>query len=157
MVNDLRGADELRPGNFVFYDLMQVEIGSCKMEDIAVAMACPVVAVHPERHQWIMYGGGIHFSKDFLSLPDGQKCFGRMVSTDGEGWSTSDVNELPYLVSLSQEHGVVQCTQENFHLCRPGDLSLWLPVHSCLTADVMGEYVSLKGQWIDHYRRRVWK
>jgi len=32
--------DEIRPGNFVFYDLMQYRIGSCSVGQIAVAMAC---------------------------------------------------------------------------------------------------------------------
>ncbi|MDX1667683.1 MAG: alanine racemase, partial [Saprospiraceae bacterium] len=41
------GVEEIRPGNFVFYDLSQWQIGSCRPEEIAVAMACPVVAKHP--------------------------------------------------------------------------------------------------------------
>ncbi|MDP2889333.1 MAG: alanine racemase, partial [Bacteroidota bacterium] len=41
------GVDEIRPGNFVFYDLMQFKLGVCKLTDIAVRMVCPVVAVHP--------------------------------------------------------------------------------------------------------------
>jgi D-serine deaminase-like pyridoxal phosphate-dependent protein len=156
MVSQFGPVDELRPGNFVFYDLMQEEIGACTMDDIAVAMACPVVAVHPERLQWIIYGGGIHFSKDFLLMEDGKKYFGRMVSVDTSSWTTKGVKENPYIASLSQEHGVVQCTNENFNKCRPGDLTLWLPVHSCMTADAMGEYTSTDGGIIDHYRQHVY-
>lgn len=157
MVGQYGPVDELRPGNFVFYDLMQEEIGACRHDDIAVAMACPVVAVHPDRMQWIIYGGAIHFSKDFLALEGGRKCFGRMVDIKGESWSAENIERNPFLISLSQEHGIVQCNEDNFHLCRPGDLSLWLPVHSCLTADVMGEYYTTDGQHIDHYRQRVYK
>jgi D-serine deaminase-like pyridoxal phosphate-dependent protein len=156
MLTDLGDVDELRPGNFVFYDLQQEEIGSCNMDEIAVAMACPVVAVHPERNQWIIYGGGIHFAKDFLPLKDGRKCFGRFVHHDNSGWSTTDILSNPYLISLSQEHGVVQCTDDTFHLRQPGDLSLWLPVHSCMTADAMGGYLSTEGETIDHYREHLW-
>jgi len=157
MVDQFGPIDELRPGNFVFYDLMQEEIGSCTMEDIAVAMACPVVAVHPERLQWIIYGGGIHFAKDFLLLEDGRKCFGRMVDIGATSWSVEKIMTNPFLVSLSQEHGVVQCTKENFNTCHPGDLTLWLPVHSCMTADTMGEYTSTDGGMIDHYRQHVYE
>lgn len=156
MVSQFGPVDELRPGNFVFYDLMQEEIGACSMEDIAVAMACPVVAVHPDRLQWIIYGGGIHFSKDFLVMVDGKKYFGRMVDADATSWNTKGIKENPYISSLSQEHGVVQCTKENFNRCRPGDLTLWLPVHSCMTADAMGEYTSTDGGRIDHYRQHVY-
>jgi D-serine deaminase-like pyridoxal phosphate-dependent protein len=155
MVGQFGTVDELRPGNFVFYDLMQAEIGACGPDDIAVAMACPVVAVHPDRMQWIIYGGAIHFSKDYLTIDGGRKCFGRMVGYDDNTWSAKNVMENPYLISLSQEHGIVQCNEHNFDLCRPGDLSFWLPVHSCLTADVMGEFYTTDGRHVDHYRQRV--
>lgn len=157
MVRDFGAVDELRPGNYVFYDLMQAEIGACVFDDIAVTMACPVVAIHPERKQWIIYGGGIHFSKDFLSLDDGHKCFGRMADITGDGWNAGNAMRNPFLVSLSQEHGVVQCSEDNFNKCKPGDISLWLPVHSCMTADAMGEYRTLQGEHIDHYRKRVFE
>jgi len=152
IMEDLGPVDELRPGNFVFYDLMQEQIGACTLEDIAVAMACPVVAVHPDRLQWIIYGGAIHFSKERLTMDNGQACYGRMVEPSGASWSVTHSKQLPYLAALSQEHGVVQCTRETFHRCKPGDLSLWLPVHSCLTADAMGGYVDTDGHHIDHYR-----
>lgn len=154
MVTDLGEVDELRPGNYVFYDLMQYEIGACSLEDIAVAMACPVVAVHPERKQWVIYGGAIHFSKEYLTQGDGLKCFGRMVDVNGSSWSAANAATSPFIVSLSQEHGIVQCQDHNFDLCTPGDLSFWLPVHSCLTADAMGAYMSTSGMMVDHYRER---
>jgi D-serine deaminase-like pyridoxal phosphate-dependent protein len=156
MLDDMGDVDELRPGNFVFYDLQQVEIGSCSHDEIAVAMACPVVAVHPERNQWIIYGGGIHFAKDFLTFKDGKKCFGKFVKQAHQSWSTHEIDSHPFLISLSQEHGVVQCSDETFHFCKPGDLSLWLPVHSCMTADAMGSYLSTEGNKIDHYREHLW-
>jgi len=64
VAEDFNGIDEIRPGNYAFYDLMQVQIGSCNYLQIAVAMACPVVAIHKEQNELIIYGGGIHFSKD---------------------------------------------------------------------------------------------
>lgn len=156
MLDNMGDVDELRPGNFVFYDLQQVEIGSCSSDEVAVAMACPVVAVHPERNQWIIYGGGIHFAKDFLTFKDGKKCFGKFVKQEYQSWSTHDIDANPFIISLSQEHGVVQCNDDTFHLCKPGDLSLWLPVHSCMTADAMGSYLSTEGTKIDHYREHLW-
>jgi D-serine deaminase-like pyridoxal phosphate-dependent protein len=105
--------------------------------------------------QWIIYGGAIHFSKDSLLLNAEKKCFGRMVDAEDISWSVENTTENPYLISLSQEHGVVQCNERNFHMHKPGDLSLWLPVHSCLTADAMGEYITLTGDPIDHYRKHV--
>jgi D-serine deaminase-like pyridoxal phosphate-dependent protein len=155
MVEDYGKVDELRPGNFVFFDLMQETIGACRLDDIAVALACPVVATHPERNQWIIYGGAVHFSKDFLPEQNGGKVYGRMVKVTNDGWSVQNAETSPYLMSLSQEHGIVQCTDETFNLCKPGDITLWLPVHSCLTADAMGAFVTTTGENVDHYRQHA--
>jgi D-serine deaminase-like pyridoxal phosphate-dependent protein len=152
LVSHLGDVDELRPGNYVFYDLMQAEIGACTLDDIAVAMVCPVVAVHPERKQWVIYGGAIHFSKDHLLPSNGTSLYGLMVREGANTWEVAHAEHNPRIISLSQEHGIVQCTDENFKWCKPGDLALWLPVHSCLTADAMGAYLTLDGQQIDHYR-----
>ena len=45
LMSDFPGANELRPGVFVFYDLMQYQIGACELNQIALALACPVVSV----------------------------------------------------------------------------------------------------------------
>ena len=70
VAEDFTGIDEIRPGNFVFYDLTQNRVGSNSIEQIAVAMACPVVAIHKDRREIIVYGGGVHFSKDRLENED---------------------------------------------------------------------------------------
>ena len=59
------GIDEIRPGNFAFYDMMQFVLGSCEENEIAVAMACPIVAKHADRNEIVIYGGGIHFKRIF--------------------------------------------------------------------------------------------
>ncbi|MEJ0055892.1 MAG: hypothetical protein WDN75_09730 [Bacteroidota bacterium] len=51
VADEFTGINEVRPGNLVFYDMMQVIIGSCKREDVAIAMACPVVAFNEERQE----------------------------------------------------------------------------------------------------------
>ncbi|MBK6282130.1 MAG: alanine racemase [Draconibacterium sp.] len=57
------GVDEMRPGNFVFYDLMQQNLGVCSFDDIAVKMVCPVVAKHIMRNEVVVHGGAVHFSR----------------------------------------------------------------------------------------------
>ena len=37
LVTDFGNVDELRPGNFIFYDVQQTIAGVCGIEDIAVA------------------------------------------------------------------------------------------------------------------------
>ena len=150
-IGSFQGLDEIRPGNFVFYDLMQAGLGSCGLGDIAVAMACPVVALHPDRKDVILYGGGIHFSKDFISSHKGGKNFGQLVHWNGAGWEAG--TEVSWLKSLSQEHGVLHCAPGDFGRLQIGGLAFILPVHSCMTANLMGCYRALDGRIIDHFTR----
>lgn len=139
------GVDELRPGNYVFYDLSQWQIGACGIDDIAVAMACPVVARHPERGELVVHGGAVHFSKDAMDF-EGERVFGLAVNAADDGWGELDPDLR--LVRLSQEHGIVSAPPERIAAIRPGDVLLFLPVHSCLTADAMGGYLCLDGNRI---------
>ncbi len=140
------GMDEIRPGNLVFYDWTQTIIGSCTLDQVAVAMACPVVVVYPERQEVVIHGGGVHFSKDFLRLPDGTVSFGKVVTLAESGWSTAETGM--YIKSLSQEHGIIHAPKEIAMKIKIGDFLGILPVHSCLTADAMQSYVTLDGEKI---------
>lgn len=149
MLDKISGIDEMRPGNFVFYDLMQVQIGSCALEDIAVALVCPVVATHFGRNELVLYGGGIHLSKDHLVSGNGAVSFGSVCKFDGARFDTGMI--YGELRSLSQEHGVMRISSTEAHALRAGDLVAVLPVHSCMTAQCMGSYTGSAGQTYDHY------
>ena len=141
-MEDFSTVDELRPGNFAFYDIMQEQIGSCAHDQIAVAMTCPVVALHPEREEMVIYGGGVHFSKDFITV-NGNRKYGQVVETMDSGWG--DPVPRVFLKALSQEHGIISAPKEFIEKHHPGDLLTILPVHSCMTANLMGEYLTLDG------------
>lgn len=140
--------DEIGPGNFVFYDMMQVYLGSCKREDVAVALAVPVVDIKKEKKQILIHGGGVHLAKDVLMEPDGSKNFGEIVYLTKEGWIIS--KERSFVKSISQEHGLIQASDELLSKVKVGDLLGILPVHSCMTADCMKSYMALDGKLIDH-------
>jgi D-serine deaminase-like pyridoxal phosphate-dependent protein len=144
VVDDLSAVDEIRPGNFVFYDFMQVEIGSCQLEDVAVALACPVVSKNAARGQVVVHGGGVHLSKEFIVDRQGRKTYGAIALPAGDGWGP--IIESAYVSSISQEHGVINVDRETFERIPLGGLVMVLPVHSCMTADVMGSYVTLSGR-----------
>lgn len=154
VADDFSGIDEIRPGNFVYYDVTQHYIGSCELDQVAVAMACPVVAKAPERNEIIVYGGGIHLSKDRVKSPEGRTIFGRIADWKGHGWQTVEENEA-FVRSLSQEHGVIQTTAERVASAKIGDLILILPVHSCMAADLMKEVVTLEGRKISMLKFHV--
>lgn len=137
LAEDLSAFDEIRPGNFVYYDVIQYHIGSCSLDDIAVAVACPVVSVYPGRNEIVIYGGAVHLSKEFIAADNGFKLFGYVVNLTGDGWS----EPIPgaYVSSVSQEHGIVKMPEKFIEQFKPGDVVGILPVHSCLTANLMKE------------------
>jgi len=148
-VSSLTGADEVRPGNFVFYDLMQLEIGACGEEAMAGATACPVVGLYPERGPIIIQGGAVHLSKEHLTGSEEQKVFGklgRLNFSDGSPPTLGPVLHQAPVVSLSQEHGVIQAPPSFLDELNTGDLVLVWPVHSCLTFDLHSEYRCLDGK-----------
>jgi D-serine deaminase-like pyridoxal phosphate-dependent protein len=146
VVTDLSAVNEIRPGNFVYYDWMQVIIGSCAVEDVAVALACPVVTKNAARNQIVVYGGGVHLSKDSFVDRKGRTTYGAVCLPTETGWSTPF--EDTYVVSLSQEHGVLQVAPEDFNRIQIGELVCILPVHSCMTADLLKTVVTLNGEEI---------
>ncbi len=143
--------DEIRPGNFVFYDVQQLGVGACTPDQIAVALACPIVALHPEREIAVLYGGAIHLSKDTANW-DGERVYGLVALPNSTrqpgqpGWG----EPLPgaYVASLSQEHGLVHVPNSLMEQLHIGDLLCVLPVHSCLTAQAIGRYLTLEGERI---------
>jgi D-serine deaminase-like pyridoxal phosphate-dependent protein len=149
VVENFKGLDEIRPGNFVFYDLMQFQLGSCSRDQIAVAVACPVVEKNIRKREIIIYGGGVHLSKDSLRLGDGRNVFGQIVLLDENGWRFPD--EDVYLRSISQEHGIISAPGSFFDRLQPGDLAGVIPVHSCMTADLLREYHLLDGRVISDF------
>ena len=140
LVDDLDGADEIRPGNFVFNDLMQMATGSCTPDDIAVAVACPVVSVYKDRREALLYGGAVHLSLDSIYDESGRTVFGQV----SHGWPETATTDAP-VVSVSQEHGIVSLSGDDRRLS-PGDVACVLPVHSCLTCNLYHEYVTLDGE-----------
>ena len=148
--SDFDGVDEIGPGNFVFYDLTQVHIGSCNKSDIGIALAAPVVDIKKTKHEILIHGGGVHLAKDVLTYPDGSQNFGEVVVFNGQGW---DIPETPsFLKSISQEHGLVNATDELLSKVKVGDIIGILPVHSCMTADCMRGFLGLSGEKLDHFK-----
>ncbi len=145
LTEDLGEVDEIRPGNFIFYDAMQLHFGVCQPEDIAVVLACPVVASHPDRDEVVIHGGAIHLSKDYFKDGD-QIIYGLVALPDEDRWS----KPLPeaYVRGLSQEHGVIHLPTVDMQRVHVGDLICVIPVHSCLTVHAMRSYLTLEGKII---------
>lgn len=148
VVENMDGVDEIGPGNFIFYDLVMNYLNVCDESDIAVAVACPVVAKYEERNQIVVHGGAVHFSKDHLFKDQEQKFFGELVILAEDGWSQIIPNAK--LTSLSQEHGILTVSKEVFETIQIGDVLGFLPIHSCLTANLLKSYLTLDGNHYEH-------
>jgi D-serine deaminase-like pyridoxal phosphate-dependent protein len=143
------GFDEIRPGNFVFYDLMQYFLGSCSFDKIAVAVACPVVEKNLKRKEIIIYGGGVHLSKESLRISNGKIVYGKALLLKDNGWEPLSDND--YLKALSQEHGIIDSSDALLKSVNVGDLLAIIPVHSCMTADLLRKYRTFEDRVIDDF------
>jgi D-serine deaminase-like pyridoxal phosphate-dependent protein len=144
--------DEIRPGNFVFYDLMQKSLGVCRDEDIAVGVACPVISRNADRKELVVYGGSVHVSREFLPLPSGKPFFGLIarLNRDQGGWTAPA--EDAYLSSLSQEQGQVTGPEDFVRSVQIGDTLIILPIHACITASLYSEYHVLRNGVLRKFR-----
>lgn len=151
---DWSGLDEARPGNFIFYDLMQLGAGACREQDLACAVACPVLGVYPERDEAIVHAGAVHLSGETMRR-GGHRIHGRLLGLGASefggllaGWEVA---------GLSQEHGRLRArtAAARAELVRlgPGDQVLVAPVHACLTCEQFGSYLTVEGRTLARYRR----
>lgn len=148
----LEGVNEARPGNYVFFDWMQVAAGVCRPRDVAVTVLTSVVSHREALPHCIVDAGALAMSKDAGSAhADLRRGLGPvMCSLTG-----SDVEPRVTLGHVSQEHGFVEGP-------RPGDVAGRFPVgeklrimpnHSCLTAAMFDEYwVTEQDQVVDRWK-----
>ena len=135
--------DEVRPGNYVFFDAFQATIGSCAREDVAVSVLTTVVGSYPERGALILDAGALALSKD-VGPDHVRPGFGYGLVCD------LDLHPLPMrITALSQEHGKVE---SKMHVPVGTRLRV-MPNHSCLTAAMYDRYHVLEGgRVVDEWR-----
>jgi D-serine deaminase-like pyridoxal phosphate-dependent protein len=148
IVDDYSEVDEVRPGNFIFYDLMQYSIGACNLDQISIALAAPVIAKSSSRSEIVIYGGAVHLSKEFLYKSSGDRIYGYVVLFEENGWSKP--LKGTYLARVTQDHGIIKTTHDIFEKIQRSDIIGILPIHSCLTANLMKRYITLDGENIDY-------
>jgi D-serine deaminase-like pyridoxal phosphate-dependent protein len=85
----------------------------------------------------------VHFAKDSVVNQEGETVHGAVVRNTGNGWG--EIIERAFLTKLSQEHGIVQAPEDIVSQYKPGDVIKIVPAHSCTTANLMKEYLTLDG------------
>ena len=135
VVERFAGCDEVRPGNYVFFDAFQATLGSCAREDVAVSVLTTVIGSYPERSTIVVDAGALALSKDRGPEHLEPACgYGAVCDLD--------LRPLPMrVVSLSQEHGKIEVRSA----VPVGTKLRIVPNHSCLTAAMFEEYAVLDG------------
>lgn len=123
-VGDLSGADEIRPGNYIFFDAFQAALGACSIDDCAFSVLTSVIGSYPDREKLIVDAGAIALSKD---RGTGTAGYGILKDMNGRTLELS-------LDALSQEHGEVSGPAALVGDFVPGDRLRVIVNHSCLTA-----------------------
>ena len=148
VVETFSDCDEVRPGNYVFYDAFQATIGSCHLNDCAVSVLTTVIGSYPQQNKLLVDAGALALSKDVGPNHIDAK-FGYGVVCD------EALNVLPMRIpSISQEHGqVFGQSRIDFDRFPVGSRLRIIPNHSCLTAALYDRYhVIENGAVVDEWR-----
>lgn len=142
----VKGITEIRPGNAVFYDMVQVGLGVATIEQCALTVKARVVS---KKHDRLIIDAG---SKT-LALDRGAH---GNDSIKGHGY----ILEHPELVieRLSEEHGVIPLNSET--TLQLNDVITIIPNHACVVANLFDTYTlhrdgEVLGSWPVDARGRL--
>ncbi len=123
------GVTELRPGNYIFYDRMQVALGSATWDDCALTVLARVVTTHEGRV--ILDCGSKTLSSDLVRGPGPWPGHGAVFTL----LQAAQPDDGLVIERLSEEHAVVRTLGPS--ALRPGDLVRVVPNHACVVANLV--------------------
>lgn len=144
----LRGVTEMRPGNFVFFDLFQHGLGMCAAEDIAVGVLASVIGQHRGRNHLLLDAGALALSKDTGA--------NRRIESVGYGLirdpGTPSPREDLAVLDVHQEHGILSA-RRGLDAIDPLPFADWpvgrrvlvMPNHVCMTSAMYTHYHVVDG------------
>lgn len=125
--------DEVRPGNYVFYDLAAVRLGLVPRDAVALGIAATVISANARYS--IVNAGSKTLSSDLGAHGTGGAGY-------GEAWVAG--RDTPIAVAkLSEEHGFLDTGADPLPV---GTAIVILPNHSCPVANLAGRLVGLGGE-----------
>jgi D-serine deaminase-like pyridoxal phosphate-dependent protein len=140
---DLTGVTEARVGVYAFGDLVQSELGTCDVDDIAIGVIASVIG-HNRHHGRVLIDAG------FLALSRDRGTADLPVDW-GYGAVCNPVSgriiEEVTVSSTNQEHGIVTARsgQIDFDRFPVGSRVKILPNHACATAAAYDRYFVTEG------------
>lgn len=127
--------NEYRIGTYVYQDRSQVAAGACNFDDCALSVLSTVVSV-PVAGRVIIDAGSKALTSDLL----GQDGYGHVVGFPGAR-----------VVSLSEEHGVLQFPVDTVHPSVGERVSI-IPNHACPVTNLFDEVHFVSGGQVLHTR-----
>lgn len=132
---DLSGVTEMRPGNYVFFDLYQRGLGVCGIDEIAVAVLAQVIGHRDADGAPIVDAGSLALSEDRSTAAyedERDVAYGLVAGPDGAPLGEGGDEVL--VAETSQEHGILRCREGDPPKLRIGERVRVYPNHSCITA-----------------------
>ena len=131
LVAEVPGITEVRAGNYVFNDLMQLDDAIANEDQLALSVLCTVVSGN----------GG-----DRLTIDGGSKTFSGDVGGVRAGQTRPPAiaraaDRRIFVERLSEEHGVARA-EEGFKL---GEKIRFFPYHACTCANLSDEIIGFRG------------
>ncbi len=130
---------EIRPGNYVFNDAIQVGLGTTPIENCALTVLATVMSRHRDRSgvERVYLDAG----KKVVTADTG-------VATNGYGillYNPRTMTPLPHadIVALSEEHGWVEV--QGGSTLHVGDQVRFVPNHACVAVDTRDTLVLVDG------------
>lgn len=121
---------EIRPGNYVFYDAMQVSIGSAGLEDCALTVLTTIVSRHRNRsgkERLFADAGSKVVTTDTGSLTDG---YGQLL------YNARRMQPMPHarITGLSEEHAWIEVSGGS--TLEVGSRIRFVPNHACVCTNL---------------------
>jgi D-serine deaminase-like pyridoxal phosphate-dependent protein len=141
----LAGVTEMRPGVYTLFDLAQLSLGTCTIDDIAVSVLATVIGHNPRSRRMLVDAGGLALSKDRSASRLGANVGYGLVCTMSGGPPIGGM----YVAEVHQEHGLIagpdagEVPADRFPV---GTRVRILPNHACLTAAPYDRYHVVRGE-----------
>ena len=116
------GVNEIRPGNYIFHDAIQVSLGAATLEECALSIVATVIS-RPEKERAVLDGGSKAFGLD-------KGAHGKEMVT-GFGMV---LGKKAILARLSEEHGIM--TLDPTVDLDIGDKVRIIPNHACAVVNL---------------------
>jgi D-serine deaminase-like pyridoxal phosphate-dependent protein len=124
------GLTELRPGNFVYYDRTQVELGAADWDDCALTVLARVVS-RPSVDWLILDSGSKTLTNDLARGFGDTPGYGVVLQSLDQAVPNPSLS----ISRLSEEHATVQVRGDS--PLAPGDLVRVVPNHSCVVSNLV--------------------